>query len=400
LIVGAENNMGGLRIGAAGATMTDGGKVILENTVVGSQAQIQHNFGTLVAASTAMTITNGISFGGRTTGAATLAGGDMVFQGQSAFFAGSGTTGQLVVNVNNTTTLSGGLGGTIFFGTGTATGTATGVTLGGTGTMKITGNSTNFTETITTADTVKLVVNSTLGVGAGVNVGSGSLLGGSGSIGALTVNTGGTLSPGNSPGLLTAASATFQSGSNLNWEIFNAVGTAGEEWDLLSVTGDLNVSALASGSMNLVLKSLSALPDNIGALAGYNDALPYAWVFARAATITGVGVGDGLDVSSLFNINSSSFNNGNGPDQGWKVVTGSMTVGAGTFRTLELQAVPEPSSHLLLALGAAGLIGLRSLRRKQRKFTAAPEGGGWSPAGRVNEDFGFGIWGKRKAEKG
>jgi hypothetical protein len=358
LIVGADNYMGGLRIGAAGATMTDGGKVILESTVVGSQAQIQHNFGTLEAASTTMTFTNGISFGGRTNGAATLAGGDMVFQGQSAFFRGSGTTGQLVVNVNNTTTLGGGLG--VIGGSGTDTG----VTLGGTGTMKITGNSTSFTNTtITTADTVKLVVDSTLG--AGVNVGSGSLLGGSGSIGALTVNTGGTLSPGNSPGLLTAASATFKSGSNLNWEIFNAVGTAGVEWDLLSVTGDLNVSALASGSMNLVLKSLSALPDNIGALAGYNDASPYAWVFARAATITGVGVGDGVDVSSLFNINSSSFNNGNGPDQGWKVVTGSMTVGAGTFRTLELQAVPEPSSHLLLALGAAGLIGLRSLRRKQ-----------------------------------
>jgi len=357
LIVSGENAMGGLRVGAAAATMTDGGKVILESSVVGSQAQaIQHNFGTLEA-STALTISNGISFGGRTTGAATLAGGDMEFQGQSAFFRGTGTTGQFALNVNNTTTLSGGLGAT------SGSGSATGVTLGGTGTMKISGNSSTFTDTITTADTVKLVVNSTLG--AGVSVGNGSLLGGSGSVGALTVTTGGTLTPGNSPGLLAAASATFQSGSILNWEIYNAIGTAGVEWDLLSVTGDLNISALNSSSMNLVLNSLSALPNTVGALAGYDAATPYSWVFARAATITGVGVGDGLDVSSLFNINTSNFNNGAGPGQGWKVVTGSVTVGADTFRTLELQAVPEPSTHLLLALGAAGLIGMRALGRKQ-----------------------------------
>jgi len=356
LVVSAANNMGGLRIGAAGSTMTDGGEVILESSVVGSQAQaIQHNFGTL-RAGTALTITNGISIGGRSTGAATLAGSDMEFQGQSAFFRGTGTTGQFAVNVNNTTTLSGGLAAT------SGGGTATGLDLGGTGTLKITGNSSAFTDTITTKDTVKLVVNSTLG--AGVNVGSGSLLGGSGTIGALTVTTGGTLTPGNSPGLLTAASATFQSGSILNWEIYNASGTAGVEWDLLSVTGDLNVSALSSGSMNLVLKSLSALPDTVGALAGYTSTTPYSWIFAQAATITGVGAGDGLDVSSLFNINTSSFNNGTGPDQGWKVVTGSVTVGGNTLRTLELQAVPEPSSSMLMVVGLAGLIGIRAMRRK------------------------------------
>jgi hypothetical protein len=42
----------------------------------------------------------------------------------------------------------------------------------------------------------------------------------------------------------------------------------------------------------------------------------------------------------------------------------------------DVGVIPEPSSSMLMAFGAAGLIGLLSLRRKQRKFTAAPEGGG------------------------
>jgi autotransporter-associated beta strand protein len=357
LILSADNNMGGIRIGAAGATMTDGGKVILESNVAGSEAQaIQLNFGT-VEASTALAINKGLSIGGRSTGAGTLAGGDMEFQGQSAFFRGTGTTGQLALNVNNNTTLSGGLGAT------SGGGTATGVTLGGSGTLKISGNSSTFTDTITTADTVKLVVNNALG--AGVNVGSGSLLGGSGGIGALTVSTGGTLTPGNSPGLLTATSATFQSGSNLNWEIFNAVGTAGVEWDLLSVTGNLNVAALSTGSMNLVLKSLSALPNTVGALAGFNSNDTYSWTFARAASITGA-TGDltsGQDVTSLFSINGTSFNLGTAPTSDWKVMTGTETVGGTTYQTLNIFAVPEPSAQSLLAFGMVALVAVRSLRR-------------------------------------
>jgi len=94
LILGA-NNTGGLRVGAAGTTPTDGGTVVLESKVVGSQATaIQHNYGTLSAASDftgANAITNGISIGGRTGAAALLAGNNIEFQGQSSFFRGSTT---------------------------------------------------------------------------------------------------------------------------------------------------------------------------------------------------------------------------------------------------------------------------------------------------------------------
>jgi len=357
ILSGSGSSISRVQIGRTGASPTAGGVLrVVDATGLGAQ-EMYFNYGTLEASGNLNT-SIGVSLGGRTGAEAVIGGnggnGDVTFGGAARFFGSTGTFGEFVLKVNNNTTLAGGISA--------ASGTRTGLTLGGSGTLNITADSSAFTDKITTTDTVKLVVNNS--IGSAVDVSSGTLLGGSGTIGALTVTTGGTLTPGNSPGLLTVASATFQSGANYNWEIYNATGTAGVEWDLLSVTGDLNVSALSSGSMNLVLKSLSALPDTVGALAGYSSTTPYSWIFAQAATITGVGAGDGLDVSSLFNINTSSFNNGTGPDQGWKVVTGSVTVGGNTLRTLELQAVPEPSSSMLMVVGLAGLIGIRAMRRK------------------------------------
>jgi autotransporter-associated beta strand protein len=174
LILSGANTMGGLRVGSTAATPTDGGTVILENSAIGSQAQgIQHNYGTVRAASS-LVFTNGLSIGGRTNGAAVLAGSNMEFQGQSAFFRGTATSGELVLNVNNSTTFSGGFGAT------TGAGTATGVTIGGSGEVFITGVSSALVDTITLTDTVKLTLNNT--IGGGLNVGANNVLGGSGTV--------------------------------------------------------------------------------------------------------------------------------------------------------------------------------------------------------------------------
>ena len=175
LILSASNNMGGIRVGSAGATPTDGGTVILENSAVGTQAQaIQHNYGTLQAASS-LVITNGLSIGGRTGAAALLAGSNMEFQGQSAFFRGTGTTGELVLNVNNTTTFSGGFAAT------SGGGSATGITLGGSGAVIISGASSALVDNITLTDTIKLTLNNSLG--GGVSVGANNAFGGTGTVG-------------------------------------------------------------------------------------------------------------------------------------------------------------------------------------------------------------------------
>ena len=362
ILSGSGSSISRVQIGRTGATPTAGGTLRVADAASLGAQEMYFNYGTLEAANNLST-SAGVSLGGR-TGAETIIGGsggsaDVTFNGAARFFGATGTAGEFVLKVNNQTTFAGGISGA----SATGTGSFTGVTVGGAGTLNISGNSAAMTSRITTSDTVKLVVNSTLG--SAVNVGNGSLLGGSGSVGALTLSTGATLTPGNSPGLLTATSATFQSSSNLNWEIFNAVGTAGVEWDLLSVTGNLNVAALSTGSMNLVLKSLSALPNTVGALAGFNSNDTYSWTFARAASITGA-TGDltsGQDVTSLFSINGTSFNLGTAPTSGWKVMTGTETVSGTTYQTLNLLAVPEPSAQSLLAFGMAALVAVRAVRR-------------------------------------
>jgi len=192
------------------------------------------------------------------------------------------------------------------------------------------------------------------GTAGSVTVNSGGSLGGSGTVGAVTLTSGSLLNPGNSPGLLTASEATWLAGSTYQWEINNSTGTAGDNWDLFSVTGALDMSALSSNSkMNLVLESLS--------LANYSTTTPFSWTIAKAGSFTGDGLADGTNVTDLFNINATAFNGGNLPTNGFKVEVGT----SGDLRTLNLMAIPEPSTGALLGFGLGGLVVTRLLRRKQ-----------------------------------
>ena len=201
-----------------------------------------------------------------------------------------------------------------------------------------------------------LIVDGTAGTVVVKNYGS---LGGSGTVGAVTLESGSLLNPGNSPGTLTAASSIWSAGSTYNWEINQASGgTAGENWDLFDVTNALDLSALSSSAkMNLVLNSLPAMDDFI-------TTAPYSWVIAQAGSLVGAGgvVGTafsaGANVTDLFAINATAFNAGVGPANGWRVEVGD------TGKTLNLMAVPEPSTGSMFGLGLAGLVVTRLLRRK------------------------------------
>ena len=196
-----------------------------------------------------------------------------------------------------------------------------------------------------------LLVNGTAGA---VVVSARGILAGGGTVGDVTLESGSFLKPGNSPGLLTASSSTWAAESTYNWEIDNATGTAGTNWDLFSVTGALDLAALSSGAqMNLVLESLS--------IANFSTSAEYSWVIAQAASFIGTGLENGTDVTSLFNISSANFNSGVGPNGGFKVEVGT---DANNLRTLNLMAIPEPSTGSMLGLGLAGLVAARLLRRK------------------------------------
>jgi hypothetical protein len=195
-----------------------------------------------------------------------------------------------------------------------------------------------------------LIVNGTAGA---VVLENNGLLGGSGTVGNVELKSGSLLNPGNSPGLLTAASSSWAAGSTYNWEIDQASGgTAGVNWDVFSVVGALDLSALSSAAqMNLVLNSLPSMDD-------YSTTAQYSWVFAQAGSLLGSAFTAGANVTDLFAINATAFNAGVGPANGWRVEVGS------TGTTLNLMAVPEPSTGSMFGLGLAGLVVTRLLRRK------------------------------------
>jgi fibronectin-binding autotransporter adhesin len=255
----------------------------------------------------------------------------------------------------------GGAGGLTKSGLGSMTLSVTNGYTGATslmqGSLLVASNASIASSSGTTVNGGILNVNGTAGA---VTVNTGGSLGGSGTVGALTLNSGAFLNPGNSPGLLTASSATWAAGSTYNWEIDSNIDSAvaGTNWDLFSVTGALDMSALKlSTQMNLVLNSLSGFD--------LTSSTNRTWVIAQAGSLLGTDgtvLAAGADLSDYFNINATAFNAGT-PSlvTEWRVEVGE------TGTTLNLMAIPEPSTGALLGFGLGGLVVTRLLRRTGRR---------------------------------
>jgi autotransporter-associated beta strand protein len=224
----------------------------------------------------------------------------------------------------------------------------------GSGTVRV-GDSTEFTGTLNVNEG-KLVVDGALASSSRTVVGSGGLLGGSGTVGALNLQRGATLTPGNSPGLLTASSAVWGAGATYEWQLGSLTGTAGTHWDLFRVTDTLDMRGLSvNDKFNLSLVSNGSFDLSSG----------YEWTFVQAANFAGLSnetLGTvGTDITNLFNIATTGMNVGTDPAN-IKVLVGATS---GGFTNLNVWAVPEPSSQSLLAFGMAALVAVRSMRRKQ-----------------------------------
>ena len=109
----------------------------------------------------------------------------------------------------------------------------------------------------TTVIAGKLLVNGNqLGAAGAVTVQTGATLGGSGTLGGVvTVNSGGILSPGNSPGTLTMSGLSLPAGSNLNMELGQANTVAGTYNDLVQDNGNLT---LGGGTLNVSVPTTPA----------------------------------------------------------------------------------------------------------------------------------------------
>jgi len=252
--------------------------------------------------------------------------------------SGSGAVGLLAM-ANQELNLSGGLSGSGEFNKT------------GTGTVKV-GDSAGFTGTLN-VNGGKLVVDGALASGSTTMVGNGSFLGGSGTLGDLNLQRGATLTPGNSPGILSAASAVWGAGATYEWQLQNLTGVAGTDWDLFRVTGALDMRGLSSSDkFNLTLVSAGSFDLSSG----------YEWTFVQAANFTGLSnLSLGTDITNLFNIATQGMDVGTDPAN-IKVLVGAQSNG---LTSLNVWAVPEPSSQSLLAFGMAALVAVRSMRRKQ-----------------------------------
>lgn len=255
--------------------------------------------------------------------------------------SGSGllTLSGILTTTNTALTLKGGSNGITVSGQIAGTG-ANASLIVNSGKVTLTGDSTYAgTTSVNTSGT--LAVNGSI-TGA-VNVGSLGTLGGNGGVGALSVQSGGVLTPGNSAGTLTASSATFADGSEFKLELSNdraGGGTAGVAWDSLAVTGLLDLSSLTSGGLKLTLINLG--------YSAWDGTVSHTW-----NSIISFGSGTGLSASA-FNLDTAAFE-GVGT---WSVVQNSNSF------DLQYQVVPEPATWAMMIGGLGVLAFGNRLRRR------------------------------------
>ena len=381
LLAGTSSASGGLQIGFAGSSPTDGGVVVLsEGTGAGDGAsQLRINYGTLQTDAAGglvdgNAIAAGLNVGGRTATPAIIAGaGAITFSGQSSFFRASSTSGELRLNVNNTTTLAGGFAAT------SGSGTATGITIGGTGTLVLGGDGAALVDTITTADTVRLTLGPTAALGGGVTVGATNVLTGSGRV-AGAIGGAGSVQPGASPGILTAGSINPTAGTDF----------------VLEFTGALPDYTAATASTNDVVRITAATP--------FSAAMTSANTLDMFLGVTSIAIGNGFeggfytDTAADFapSVADSTLNyyvlgDGNGTDstlggQGyysfanWKTASGAdpalalslstiartATFASGTVngQAMVVSAVPEPGTLGLAAAAVMAAAGYAVRRKK------------------------------------
>ena len=221
----------------------------------------------------------------------------------------------------------------------------------GSGILKI-GDSSGFTGTLQ-AQGGKVVVDGTMNSASKVVVGSGATVGGSGTVGALEIASGGKVGPGNSPGQLgVAGNATWAGGARYEWEINNFLGSAGSNWDFLNIAGTLSITA-TTGSKFLI-DVVSLLADNSRGNAQNFDAFSnYSFDIATAA-----GGITGFDVAA-FTLDTSGFANPMWPAGAASGGSWSVSLSGNNIRLNYAAAIPEPSSAALVVLGLVAVLAKR-----------------------------------------
>ncbi len=161
------------------------------------------------------------------------------------------------------------------------------------------GSSATATNTIAAGATLDV----TGRTGGSLTIGPGQTLAGSGTVlGAIVLN--GTISPGGSPGTLSTGSETWNGGGHYAWQINNATNAAGADpgWDLINISGGLNLAAAAANKFTIDISSLAPANTN-GAADGFDNTSDYVWTIVH--TTQGITNFD----ANTFALSRSGFSN-------------------------------------------------------------------------------------------
>jgi uncharacterized protein with beta-barrel porin domain len=236
--------------------------------------------------------------------------------------------------------------GTTLVKTGAGAVNASNQSLGNGSTLQVDGGTVNLQGTINAfngaANGGNAVVNNTGtlnvtgAISGGVTVNSGGTLKGSGTVGATTVNTGGFLAPGTSPGTITTGNLTLA--GTLQEEILSLA-----SYDITVANGTVD---LTGGTLSLTLLDPSLLV--------VGDKL---FIIQNDGGDAVVGTFTGLADNAVFNIGPTQFQITYDAD------FGSLAMDGGNDVAL-LVLVPEPGSFTALLGGLGLLTGLRRFRRR------------------------------------
>jgi autotransporter-associated beta strand protein len=263
-------------------------------------------------------------------GALTFAGGI-----NTPTFGGLTSATNLTLAANVTTlTLNPGTGVTATYsgGLGSAT-TGMNLTKTGAGTQELSGA--NSYTGATTVSNGTLVVNGNISTSNLTTVENNGTLGGAGIVGALTALSGGSITPGNGPGILSAGNLTLQTASTLGIGIDGA--TAGSGYDQLNVSGSV---------------SLAGLLDVTTAYTPANNSLFFILANDGADAITGTFSNAPVD-GGIYSFGPQDFQISYFGNSAANTFTGGNDV--------VLMAVPEPD--VVMLLGGFGLLALLRRRR-------------------------------------